>query len=97
MKKETKHTPLPWAVNGPVYQEDDTDCVSVFSGGEAEKRPLRAQGDNPKQALANADFIVLACNAHDDLLEALETAYVHIDPVACFSRWEKCKKASRKL
>ena len=68
----TEHTPIPWSTQGGSYIEGDTDCASVFSLSDAEKRPCRAQGDNAKQALANAKFIVQACNAHDDLLAACQ-------------------------
>ncbi len=68
---DTPHTPLPWK---------GTDSrTGIFSAGEplgknkiigicavdAVSRPL-------SENIANADFILTACNSHYDLLEALE-------------------------
>jgi hypothetical protein len=57
---EAKHTELPWEANGPrIYSPGKTLITTVahFRDQDEEK--------------ANAEFIVHACNAHDDLVEAL--------------------------
>ena len=65
---EIKHTPLPWVVtaDGMIFHESANDLL-------ADTFPM-LEGDQ----MANAEFIVRACNAHYEMLEALrnfETAY----------------------
>ena len=62
---DTQHTPVPWSLeyrrwitSGDVYIARIHDVSKI---GEAE-------------AVANAEFIIRACNSHDALLEALEMA-----------------------
>jgi len=62
----TKHTPGPWE-----------DCPDFYNGGDHYIWPVGANGvqiatvhDN-SQVDANAAFIVRACNAHEELVEAL--------------------------
>ena len=61
---DTTHTPTPWDVNGefidppPPYWDEN---------GESHHSIAQAFGPNYK---ANAEFIVRAVNAHDDLLAA---------------------------
>jgi hypothetical protein len=57
----SEHSPLPWHV-GPHYKSD----VMSREGIVAEARMLTPQG------IANAEFIVRACNAHDELVAALK-------------------------
>jgi len=63
---EAKHTPTPWHVggrDGRIFYAADGYAVSdatVFHG--------RHEGEHT----ANAEFIVRACNAHDDLVKALQ-------------------------
>ena len=65
---ETSHTPGPWkqhATPGKIYASvrgADGRCVADCGS----RSDVIAQ--------ANAEFIVRACNAHDDLLEALQRA-----------------------
>lgn len=79
----SKHTPLPWEVETPMG--DDTPWI-VETGKEAYEWRMIAMTassgdgneseDDPPvsrtEAMANAEFIVLACNTHDDLVKALE-------------------------
>jgi hypothetical protein len=56
---EMKHTLTPWYATGPhvqsaILNEDNYVC--------------QADGDSEIQAIANAEFIVRAVNAHDELL-----------------------------
>lgn len=56
---DAKHTPTPWTFSAGYIRNADTRivvCRSVFNDG---------------QALADIDFIVRACNAHDDLVATL--------------------------
>ena len=61
----SKHTAGPWfadhlIVSAEVYGHPDPIAMMAVNGG---------RGD---EALANAQFIVRACNAHEDLLAALK-------------------------
>lgn len=64
----TKHTPTPFKVKkystGEVFIEgaDDTRVCRIIKQYTA------------TEAKANQDFIELACNSHDDLVEALKGA-----------------------
>lgn len=67
----TKHTPTPWKVkgglhiekppSGPQHDRDPEQPVALVYTKELTSDAL-------KTAKANADFIVSACNSHDDLL-----------------------------
>lgn len=59
---ETTHTPTPWH-QGPYYTSD----VESRDGRICECMPLMSP-----RAAANAELIVRAVNAHDDLLAALK-------------------------
>lgn len=67
----SEHTEMPWVVRqykqtemiriaGPTKSNGKRDIIAVF--------PLMQKVETNK---ANADFIVQACNSHDDLLAAL--------------------------
>lgn len=66
---EMKHTQLPWHVGGADAETGQINIIGdphhgfyvcgVIAGVESQE--------------ANAEFIVRACNGHDDLLEALRT------------------------
>ncbi len=54
------HTPTPWEARGAEIQSNDTkEYIAECAMGDI------------KYDLANAEFIVLACNAHDALVERL--------------------------
>lgn len=63
---ESRHTPLPWAVDGLDEFAVTADCdgLMVFET-EFEDR-------SEEENAANAAFIVQAVNSHHELLEALE-------------------------
>ena len=63
-----KHTPLPWyktasSPDGYIYGADNK-CIVEFG-------PTTA-GHMDEERWANAEFVVRACNAHDDMLEICE-------------------------
>ena len=66
MTQERKHSPLPWKVSG-----QDLLCVKENNDLLAEVYSPVDQFVTPE---ANAAFIVLACNSHYDLVEALNNA-----------------------
>lgn len=76
------HTPLPWRVYHEVFrpQLSDMKVIEVQdSGGESIVfwTGFDSADQPEKVKLANARFIVKACNCHYDLLEALEALYAH--------------------
>lgn len=66
----SEHTPVPWrtAGSGPATPHFALS-VRTVAGGIAEGTICRIW--QRAEAKANAEFIVRACNAHDDMLEAL--------------------------
>jgi hypothetical protein len=71
---ESKHTPLPWKMR----QLGKTRCV-IEGPGEDCCIAMMTRWLPPFDAAeqkANADFIVKACNAHDELVEALRAMIV---------------------
>lgn len=67
------HTPGPWSIDDTyddrIYIESDRRGVCTI--------PLYEDDclDRARENFANAEFITRACNAHYDLLNALELAY----------------------
>ena len=62
---ETKHTPLPWA----SIETDGFYDIHHFTEGQSFHEVVGSEGIPKKE---DADYIVLACNLHPQLLEALE-------------------------
>ncbi len=81
MMSDTQHTPTPWRLrhsgkNDEVYLE-----MKLAEGWVTMGVVLSRVTDTHTQ-VANAEFICLACNAHDDLLAACEElASCHGHPV----------------
>jgi hypothetical protein len=75
----SEHTPGPWTVEDATVFGPICDRICTVDVGDDDDEPtLTGQGEQPHgQGRANAAFIVLACNAHDDLLEALQTLIAH--------------------
>lgn len=69
MNTKGKHTELPWEVtkDGMINSIKD-DYIPIFSPWRED-----AWEDDPKEAQANARFIVQACNNFEALREALES------------------------
>ena len=65
----TKHTPTPWHVGMRAAER----IVYDGTGWAVANATIYHAEHEGGQTLANAAFIVRACNAHDDLLAALET------------------------
>lgn len=65
------HTPTPWYVQPFARGMPE---IRAANGAEiAEIFPFNFDADDP-QTMANARYIVRACNAHDELVAALESA-----------------------
>jgi hypothetical protein len=77
---EQKPTPLPWRHHYGVIYAEDVEVAEIFRLDEpsrpTEERPTRADCEAEEQA--NAEFIVRACNAHDDLVKAALTAQTYL-------------------
>lgn len=64
-----RHTPLPWSTNGTFVwiTSDNTEI-----GKRGEDLAFVPAGENSTEREANAAYIVKACNAFPDLVEALK-------------------------
>jgi len=71
-----KHTPTPWKLDahliGQIVSQDDTKLIA--RAGRVE--PI-ADLDQCER-VANAEFIVCACNSHDQLVTALRSVLAEI-------------------
>ncbi len=84
------HTPLPWEI---IPRIDPRVATAIAIGSADRKTNICVLTDRYKgqdsskcrssvpEADANAEFIVRACNSHDDLLAALEAAKVKLEEV----------------
>ncbi len=64
--KEQSHTPTPWKKSGPAVI-DDINVIAECLVTMKSKREI-----SKEEALANAEFIVKAFNAHEELLATLK-------------------------
>jgi hypothetical protein len=62
-------TPGPWVIQ---FGDDEDAAVPYFIVGADDTNIVETDSGFYGPKLANAEFIVRACNAHDELLEALE-------------------------
>lgn len=73
----TSHTPTPWRTNGATITAYGAWGLTIASC-RSRQDPVNAHpglaAKTTAEAGANAAFIVRACNAHDELLEALRRA-----------------------
>jgi hypothetical protein len=67
-----RHTPLPWKADGPEVFALDADGNFNCHVATAWSFPYLGPGSD--EAVANAELIVRAVNAHADLLAACESA-----------------------
>lgn len=68
-----EHTPTPWYCwGGAVYRDPDQDNPTAPIAFMCRDERATAAEIYPVERDANAQFIVRACNAHADLLAALE-------------------------
>ncbi len=72
-KSPPKHTPLPWGNDQTVILWDDGDAYPPIAD------IITDDIESPERPLADAEFIVRACNSHYELLSALNLAhdYMH--------------------
>ena len=68
----TQHTPTPWSCIPPGNPESNPSWAIEFLNGFI----VSTLGGNDQ---ANAEFIVKACNCHDDLLAACKDTLADVD------------------
>lgn len=88
---ETKHTILPWRVLSVTEGPNKVPRIASAGGGIAilcVNRYLGEPGPS-KQEVANAEFIVRACNSHDELLAALKAAERLLMQIYCDSECDR--------
>jgi hypothetical protein len=80
MTQAITHSPTPW-------QDNDAGLIYGQVSGDDDEAPFVADvcnnpgsGEYTEQEQANAAFIVRACNAHSELLAALQSLVAMIDP-----------------
>ena len=71
---QTEHTPTPWQFWNPTscikHKEDRWDIAQIL---------CRVNHDEPFERLeADGEFIVLACNAHDAILDTCKDLREHL-------------------
>jgi len=103
MKNESKATPGPWKVHHHDHHEGE-QWLSILHGawdithnhannnGVVADAKYSAMSD--EENLANAEFIVRACNSHHELLEALK--YIRRVTNKDDPRWSKANEAIKK-
>ena len=65
------HTPGPWRVTHDGYISSDNGYVPMVTPFREDAHRDKHRNPTP-EAMANAEFVVLAVNSHPALLEALE-------------------------
>lgn len=72
------HTPGPWDTVGATRIWGTNAAVCIVAEPECNTsndfHEVRFGSKRWREAMSNAEFIVRACNAHDDLLEACKAA-----------------------
>lgn len=69
------HSPLPWRIDAKFNKPRQIEIWSDYPSAFKLKAQVAAVFDDvPRDGRANAAFIVTACNAHHELIEALRQA-----------------------
>lgn len=87
------HTPLPWHISTDKLAIMDTKYNTVC-GLDYESRSDKPI-DPMKNHEANAEFIARACNAHYELLEALQETHLLLSGLELEGRLPKLGKEQR--
>ena len=98
-----KHTPTPYTIDTVVSDIEDTDIILDYEVKDAGNPVLVATTYNnedasisKERAQANAIFIVTACNAHADLVKAIEEA-IELAGNINFTESYRCRMLAREL
>lgn len=82
MSMKTEHTPGPWHTERGLSSTGATPIRDAERVNVAWVCGSDAIDGTPQKAKANAEFIVRACNAHDELVAALEKQVAHTEQLA---------------
>ncbi len=74
---QLEHTPLPWILTWTDFERGGSRFNIDFShdsanGDKATGNIFLGDGQRGSHGRANAEFIIRACNAHEEMLEALK-------------------------
>ena len=82
-----KHTALPWHIPKDMnYTVSGTDAQAITS-------TINSIGINPQEAIANAEYIVRACNCHEELVLTLTGALKELQNLCPDAHFEGYKQA----
>lgn len=80
----TKHTPSPWKVCSTYAQaQKGHGYIAAWSDQELPIATVKPLHLDPEESRANMDFIVRACNRHDELVAALESCESILSAIEC--------------
>lgn len=91
----TDRTPAPWAyLSGTqrdythlyIVHESPTRSQIIADLGASDSRFADGRVEENKNRLANAKFIVRACNAHDKMVQAIEAILFQVEQGKILSR-----------
>lgn len=88
-----EHTPGPWIVEESRVQDTGTLFETIRSSSCLDTGDIAYLTLRQSEVRANADFIVRACNAHDDLVAALEAMCLNMKQDR--HEYRDCYKAAR--
>ena len=71
----TKHTPEPWSI---MRDPEDGVWITTEHHGDICYMNEYMDKGRPEEGKANVEFIVQACNSHDELLEACKLAQKYV-------------------
>ena len=70
---QTEHTPTPWTRTGRIIDGmPHRDWDKIHHCVDAVRICILDDGPTEAQSKANAEFIVRACNCHDELIDLLQ-------------------------
>lgn len=93
------HSTTPWEVRSTAAQPHSHSAFDIFQVGMAKSagRIAHVPASEAKPTMANAEFIVRACNAHDQLAEALLVAKRTIRALHGENAWDIYDRASPEM
>jgi hypothetical protein len=91
--ENNRHTPIPWYIEGESGNPHEAYIIVGDKQGSTIAWTSNSFDDSSNEEYiseedtANAQFIIRACNSHDELLEALESV-LSFDVDEAISAWE---------
>ena len=76
----TEHTTVPWYVVPPAFRIGSRWQIRAQEPGQGNVESIIAEilWAGTERTKANAEFIIQACNAHEDLVKACEQALLRL-------------------